>query len=141
MTYRAIFEEQDYDNISGEDYSSDSSDDDNAAEDFGVLIGSSTEGPRKSTVAELMNSVENIQKSVNQLAAAVAVTKSLENVTPFPDLSIATTSRRTVDIDSLIANKNKKGGFSSIITRSKGNSNATKRRKNSSRRKNQGCCL
>ena len=54
----------------------------------------------------LMTSVENIQKSVNQLAAAVTVTKNIEdNVTPSPDESIPTTSRRSVDIDSLIANK------------------------------------
>ena len=123
--------EKDSANISGEDFSLDSNDDDKAAEDFGTLIHGSTEGPRKTTVAQLMDSVENIQKSVNQLAAAVAVTKSIDNVTPAPDLSIATTSRRTVDIDSLIANKNEKGF---IFPKS----NATKRRKN--RRKNKGFC-
>ena len=77
---------------------------------------------------KLMSSVENIQKSVNQLAAAVAVT-------PSPDLSIVTTSRRSVDIDSLIANRNE-GSTSSNTSRN----NGRKSKKNSTR-KGKGCCL
>ena len=42
--------------------------------------------------------VENMQKSVNQLAAVVG---AVNQVTPSPALSVATTSRRSVDIDSL----------------------------------------
>ena len=89
-----------------EDFSSNDDEDDSGAEDFGSLINASTEETKKTTMDHLMTSVENIQKSVNQLAAAVTVTKNIEdNVTPSPDESIPTTSRRSVDIDSLIANK------------------------------------
>ena len=117
-------------NTSGEDFSSDDSNDydDNAAEDFGTLINVPTENPRKSTMDKLMSSVENIQKSVNQLAAAVAVT-------PSPDLSIVTTSRRSVDIDSLIANRNE-GSTSSNSSQNNG-----RKSKKSPTRKGKGCCL
>ena len=90
-----------------EDFSSNDDEDDSGAEDFGSLINASTEETKKTPMDHLMTSVENIQKSVNQLAAAVTVTKNIEdNVTPSPNESIPTTSRRSVDIDSLIANKN-----------------------------------
>ena len=89
-----------------EDFSSNADEDDNGAEDFGSLINASTEETKKTAMDHLMTSVENIQKSVNQLAAAVTVTKNIDdNVTPSPDESIPTTSRRSVDIDSLIAKK------------------------------------
>ena len=89
-----------------EDFSSNDDEDNSGAEDFGSLINASTEETKKTPMDHLMTSVENIQKSVNQLAAAVTVTKNIEdNVTPSPNESIPTTSRRSVDIDSLIANK------------------------------------
>ena len=89
-----------------EDFSSNDDEDDSGAENFGSLINASTEETKKTAMDHLMTSVENIQKSVNQLAAAVTVTKNIEdNVTPSPNESIPTTSRRSVDIDSLIANK------------------------------------
>ena len=49
--------------------------------------------------------MKNIQKSVAKLAAVVAVKPDTNAVTPAPDLTIATTSRRTVDISSLLANR------------------------------------
>ena len=129
-TERLKSEDNASENISGEDFSSGSNGDENAVEDFGSLINADTDSPKKSTLNQLMSSVENIQKSVNQLAAAVAVTKSIDNsVTPSPDSSVPTTSRRSVDIESLIANgkSGRKGG------RKKNG------RKNSKSRKNKGC--
>ena len=105
--------------------------DDSGAEDFGSLINASNEDANKSTMDHLMTSVENIQKSVNQLAAAVTVTKNIEeNATPSPDVSIPTTSRRSVDIESLIATK-KDGEESKSNT-----DDAAKSQKNNKKRRN-----
>ena len=81
-----------------------------------------------------MSSVENIQKSVNQLAAAVAVTNA---VTPSPDSSVATTSRRSVDIESLIANKRGQGDTSS--SKIKSGRKGGRKKKERKTRKNKGC--
>ena len=124
-----------------EDFSSELSNDDNAAEDFGPLSDSSSDAPQKATISHSNKRAEGIEKSVEQLAAAVAVTKSIQNITPSPDLSIPTTSRRTVDIESLIASRNKNGGSTSETNKSKSNGSTTKRRKNNRRQKNKGGCL
>ena len=67
---------------------------------------------------------EYMQKSVNQLAAVVG---AVNQVTPSPVLSVATTSRRSVDIDSLIAQKDR--------------NNKSNSRKNNRKTKNRGGCL
>ena len=85
----------------------------------------STEDSKKNKMIDhLVDSVENMQKSVNQLAAVVGV---VNQVTPSPPLSLATTSRRSVDIDSLIAQKDR--------------NNKSKSRKNNRKTKNRGGCL
>ena len=123
---RIKFPEDSNEEFSGENFSSDIDDQENGAEDFGSLINTSNEDTKKSTMDHLMTSVENIQKSVNQLAAAVTVTKNIDdNVTPSPDASIPTTSRRSVDIESLIANK-------------KDDDSETKKGKNNKKHKNKG---
>ena len=123
---RIKFPEDSKEEFSGEDFSSNVDDQENGAEDFGSLINASNEDKKKSTMDHLMTSVENIQKSVNQLAAAVTVTKNIDdNVTPSPDASIPTTSRRSVDIESLIANK-------------KEDDSETKKGKNNKKHRNKG---
>ena len=126
LEIRIKFPEDSNEEFSGENFSSDIDDQENGAEDFGSLINTSNEDTKKSTMDHLMTSVENIQKSVNQLAAAVTVTKNIDdNVTPSPDASIPTTSRRSVDIESLIANKKEDG-------------TETKKTKNNKKHKNKG---
>ena len=123
--------EESGENFSEEDFSKDV--DEDGAEDFGTLINASTDNQKKTTMDHLMTSVEEIQKSVNQLAAAVTVTKSLdEEVTPAPELSTPTTSRRSVDIESLIANK-KDADDSEAKTEGR-----SKNRKNNKKQKNKG---
>ena len=86
-----------------------------------------------------MKKVTDMQTSVEILAAAVTTTKAMEDVTPAPeDSSLATTSRRTVDIDSLLAKNQDSSDDNGEDTRSFSEGKATKRRKNNRRRKNKG---
>ena len=80
-----------------------------------------------------------MQTSVEILAAAVTTTKAMENVTPAPgDSSIATTSRRTVDIDSLLAKNQDNSDDKRENTKSFSKGKSKTRRKNNRRRKNKG---
>ena len=86
-----------------------------------------------------MKKVTDMQTSVEILAAAGTTTKAIENVTPAPgDSSVATTSRRTVDIDRLLAKNQDSSDDNGDDTKSFSKGRATKRRKNSRRRKNKG---
>ena len=90
----------------------------------GFKFPSTGDSKKNTMMDDLVDSVENMQKSVNQLAAVVG---AVNQVTPSPALSVATTSRRSVDIDSLIAQKDR--------------NNKSKSRKNNRKTKNRGGCL
>ena len=90
----------------------------------GFKFPSTGDSKKNTMMDDLVDSVENMQKSVNQLAAVVG---AVNQVTPSPALSVATTSRRSVDIDSLIAQKDR--------------NNKSNSRKNNRNTKNRGGCL